>query len=498
MFDRRTFLTTAGHWLTSAGLFLIGAGCARRRSVPSDPLLVNDLHSGLNPTRVDQIVAPGSLEEVQGAVQAARQGGKAVCIAGGRHAMGGQQFAEGAVMVDTRKLARVLKLDAEKGLVEVEAGIQWPQLVEHLVRVQAGRPKQWGIRQKQTGADRLCLGGALSANVHGRGLRMKPIIDDVEAFVLVDAEGKTRICSRTQHPELFRLAIGGYGLFGIIASVTLRLAPRQRVQRVVEIQQIDRLMPAFERRIRDGFVYGDFQFATDEKSPLFLRQGVFSCYRPVPPETPTEEEPRRTSAEDWQKLVALAHKDKERVYQIYTKSYLSTNGKLYWSDTHQLGTYVDGYHQKVDEWTDARHPTSEIITEIYLPRPALVEFMEAVSADFRKNRVNLIYGTIRLIEQDDESFLAWAKQPYVGVIFNLHTEHTPEGEKHSADAFRRLIDMAIRRGGSYYLTYHRYATREQVEACYPQFPEFLRLKRQYDPEERFQSDWYRHYKKLFA
>jgi hypothetical protein len=58
--------------------------------------------------------------------------------------------------------------------------------------------------------------------------------------------------------------------------------------------------------------------------------------------------------------------------------------------------------------------------------------------------------------------------------------------------------MGTRRGGSYYLTYHRYATREQVEACYPQFPEFLRLKRQHDPEERFQSDWYRHYKKLFA
>jgi hypothetical protein len=36
--------------------------------------------------------------------------------------------------------------------------------------------------------------------------------------------------------------------------------------------------------------------------------------------------------------------------------------------------------------------------------------------------------------------------------------------------------MAARRGGSYYLTYHRYATRKQVESCYPQFAEFLRLK----------------------
>jgi hypothetical protein len=37
-----------------------------------------------------------------------------------------------------------------------------------------------------------------------------------------------------------------------------------------------------------------------------------------------------------------------------------------------------------------------------------------------------------------------------------------------------------------------------VLACYPQFPEFLRRKRQHDPEELFQSDWYRHYRQMFA
>jgi hypothetical protein len=61
-----------------------------------------------------------------------------------------------------------------------------------------------------------------------------------------------------------------------------------------------------------------------------------------------------------------------------------------------------------------------------------------------------------------------------------------------------LIDLAKERGGSYFLTYHKWATRVQVEGCYPQFSEFLRLKRRYDPQERFQSDWYRHYRRLFA
>jgi hypothetical protein len=62
----------------------------------------------------------------------------------------------------------------------------------------------------------------------------------------------------------------------------------------------------------------------------------------------------------------------------------------------------------------------------------LKDFLDEVRDDFRKNTVELIYGTVRLIERDDESFLPWARQ------------------------------------------------------------------RKYDPEERFQSDWYRHYKSMFA
>src|SRR5205814_2107751 len=126
------------------------------------------------------------------------------------------------------------------------------------------------------------------------------------------------------------------------------------------------------------------------------------------------------------------------------------------------------------------------------------EFFDEVRQDFRRNNVDLIYGTVRLIERDDESFLPWAKEAYACTIFNLHTVHSPEGLARSANHFRRLIDIAERRGGTYYLTYHRYASRKQVQSCYPEFADFLRLKKKYDPHELFQSDWYRHYRTLFG
>ena len=110
----------------------------------------------------------------------------------------------------------------------------------------------------------------------------------------------------------------------------------------------------------------------------------------------------------------------------------------------------------------------------------------------------MIYGTIRLIERDEESFLRWAREPFACVIFNLHVTHDSIGLEAAARAFRSLIDLGIRHGGSYYLTYHRFATKQQVEACYPQFDEFLQLKLKHDPEELFQSEWYRHYKRMFG
>jgi FAD/FMN-containing dehydrogenase len=460
--------------------------------------VVNDIHSQLNATRVREVVTIGSASDLQRALRRADTAGQAVSIAGGRHAMGAQQFAEGSMMLDMTSLSRVRSLDRAKGVVDVEAGIMWPALVDYLLKAQDGRVRQWGIAQKQTGADRLTIGGALAANVHGRGLKMKPFVGDVESFVLIDARGNARTCSRTENAELFRLAIGGYGLFGPIASVKLRLVPREKIQRVVEVRTIDDLPKAFEQRIADGFTFGDFQFSVDETSDDFLRKGVFSCYRPVDPSTPMPPAQRELGDEDWHALLLLAHNNKKTAFDQYSKYYLSTSGQLYWSDTHQMSTYLDDYHVSLDKQLGVKDRATEMITEIYVPRPALPSFMAEVAAAFRINGVPIVYGTVRLIEQDDESVLAWAKQPYACIIFNLHVVHTPQGIARAAQAFRDLIDMGLKRGGRYYLTYHRHARRDQVEACYPQLPEFLRMKRKYDPEERFQSEWYRHYKQMFA
>ena len=72
---------------------------------------------------------------------------------------------------------------------------------------------------------------------------------------------------------------------------------------------------------------------------------------------------------------------------------------------------ANDYHRLIGEQLGRFAKGTEMITEIYVPRPALADFLHAVRRDFVENRVELIYGTIRLIERDDESFLAWARDP---------------------------------------------------------------------------------------
>ena len=457
---------------------------------------VNDVHSQLNRTSVRRVIGVESVRDVQDAVRGAAAGGLSISIAGGRHAMGGQQFGEGTVLLDMSALCRVVDLDAERGLLTVEAGIDWPRVVNHLIWAGGGRAGSWGIVQKQTGADRLSIGGALAANIHGRGLALPPIIADVESFDLVNDAGALLTCSRASNRDLFSLAIGGYGLFGVIVRVTLRLTPRRKLVRRVSITDTDDLPDVLERRIRDGFLFGDGQFATDPKSRDLMQTCVCACYLPVSDAAPIPEGQRSLSIPDWQRLLRLAHADKSRAFAEYARFYTSTDGQIYWSDTHQLASYIDGYHAILDRQLNAAVKGSEMISELFVPRAALGAFLSAVRDDVRAHGVNVIYGTIRLVERDDESVLAWARQPWACVVFNLHVDHSPEGLRRAEADFRRLIDRAVEVGGSYYLTYHRWASREQVDRCHPRIREFLDLKRACDPRGLFTSDWYRHHRRL--
>lgn len=493
--NRRRFLGT----LALAGIGGAVAGCAR---LPNGGVVVNDVHSRLTATRVDRVLRPRSRAELLKVLRESLNYRNGISVAGGRHSMGAQPFGTGSVHIDMMGVDSVGDLDGEAGIVEVDAGVVWGKLMSTLDHRQTDSAAPWCIRQKQTGADALTLGGALAANIHGRGLALAPFVDDIESFNLLTASGDEITCSRTVNPDWFALAIGGYGLFGVVTSLRLRLMRRVTVRREVSLETIADIPALIERKIAEGCLYGDFQFATATETDGFLRDGVMSIYRPVSPSEASEstapEVPAMLSPEHWKQLITLAHMDKARAFSTYLDYYLTTDGQLYDCDRQQMSTYLPDYHEVVAEALGSGVRQSLVISELYVPRDRLVDFMEAVREDMREHGTDLVYGVVRWIEPDRETFLKWARKPFACIIFNLNVQHGPKGEAVAAADFRRLIDRALERGGSYYLTYHRHADRVRVETAYPEFSAMLAEKEKRDPRQVWNSDWYRHYRDLFA
>lgn len=109
---------------------------------------LNDVHSQLNRTWMKDVVTPPTVDDLRRAVALCARAGESLSICGSRHAMGGQQFLEGGTLLDMTALDRVLSFDHERGLMTVEAGIQWPALLDGYLKTaerHVPRPSEVGV-----------------------------------------------------------------------------------------------------------------------------------------------------------------------------------------------------------------------------------------------------------------------------------------------------------------------------------------------------------------
>ena len=430
---------------------------------PLNPATVNDQQSKLNRTRLPTWPPPGPWTRCG---RPCGSPGGGACPS--RSAAVGTRWAASssppAVSCWTSRPSTRSTTWILSGLVTVEAGIFWPALMEELDRRQPDADRPWCIRQKQTGVDRVSLGGSLAANAHGRGHTLPPLVEDVEAFTLMDAAGHLHHCSRTENAERFALAIGGYGCFGLLLDVTLRLVRRQTVQRRVQPIAVADLIPLAEQQLDAGALYGDCQYASHLQDPADQHAGLFSCYHPVAgPPDPVDPD-LSLSAQQWTDLIRLARQDKPRAFDLYRQHYLNTDGRKYASDRHQLSPVFDGYLAAVRH-DPGQTPATEMITEVYVAPDRLMDLLAACRRDFVQHGVDMTYGTIRLIEPDTQTYLPWATQRWACIVVNLHVKHDPAELDRVRRHFLRILDRTLEHDGSFYLTYHRWAHRRHLEAA---------------------------------
>ncbi len=118
-----------------------------------------------------------------------------------------------ALPYDPARLDRVLRHEADSGLVEVQANTPWKSIASRL------RPGDAQAANTRTTVP--TVGESIARNAAGPDGR--PAVTHVDSLTLVTPGGELRRVNRVTHGDLFSLVVGGQGLFGALYSVTLRI-----------------------------------------------------------------------------------------------------------------------------------------------------------------------------------------------------------------------------------------------------------------------------------
>lgn len=450
-----------------------------------DPLVATDV-ARLLPTRVLRIDRVRKVEQLEAILREAKERNWKVSIAGSRHSQGGHTYYDGGVVLNMKDFDRVLALDRDRKTITVEAGATWDDVQRYI--------NPYGLAVKVMQSSYIfTIGGTMSANAHGRDLDKTSFVETVLSFHLMLPDGSIVNVSRTENPELFRLVIGGYGMFGVILDATLQLTDDAVLERRAAV--IDyREFPAHFARLK-----------ADPAVVLMLARPSFAGGTFLREMTVTTWNRTDKTAEGIHVLGEEQHVLRDKLFfglsrkfdwakdlrWILQKKVESSPGRTKLISRNNAMRPPETPLELLDYYSDA---DTDIIQEYYVPIRNFVPFMDEFRRILADGRMNVISSTIRYVKANDETELAYApKEDAFAIIQMSNAGLSAEGQRQAETVTQQLVDAAIRFGGSYYLTYQLYPTREQMWRAYPNARHVFERKRFYDGEERFMSKFYEKY-----
>jgi FAD/FMN-containing dehydrogenase len=444
--------------------------------------------SRMNRTRVAEvwsIPADRAAAEVQlrALLERARSERLPVSIAGARHSMGGHTIAPDGIVLDMLPFKH-MKLDADRQRLSVGAGARWAEIVPYLDSL------GYSVAVMQSN-NNFSVGGSLSVNCHGWQHNSPPIASTVQSLRLMMPDGSIARCARDENAELFSLVLGGYGLFGVILDVELRVVPNERYQAEVEVMHADNYVVRYFEKVNTadniGMVFGRLCVVPGEKT--FLREAIMTVFRKAP--CPKEEIPG-LSAPDHVKLRR----------QVYRAQIGSDAGKaLRWKAEKSLGEQSAKkffsrnqlLNESAEVYAEQNADRTDILHEYFIPRANVPMFLQKARDILPRHPCDLLNITIRNVLEDKDSFLRYADQEMFAFVMLFNQARTKEADGEMEALTREMIDAAIECGGRYYLPYRLHASREQFNRAYPRGSEFFERKRHYDPQGMFQNGFYDRY-----
>jgi FAD/FMN-containing dehydrogenase len=462
-------------------IYLIRVGWHDSNQIDNLPPGYVDDVSRMNKTQVSEVWkaradSQAAEEELRELLRKAQSEGLRVSIAGARHSMGGHTIYPGGIVINMLGFNR-MELDEAKNVLHVQAGAKWSEVIPYLDKY--GRSIE--VMQSDNS---FTVGGSLSVNCHGWQYGRPPIASTVESFRLMKADGTVVDCSRKENNELFSLALGGYGLFGIILDAEIRVVPNERLRLEQYIVPVDGALKSFERKIRErpgvSMVYARLNVVPGK---LFQDVIINLFYPNSGGAIPALSEP------EFLKLRRA----------MFRGSAESDYGKqLRWRAETRIQPYLAGkifsrnqlLNESADWYLDRSVETTDILHEYFIPRAGAAGFLSELRKIVPKHKGDLLNVTVRDINTDSDTFLRYADQPMIAFVMFFNQARNSSADFRMKIMTQEMIEAAIKHGGRYYLPYRLHATADQLDRAYPQAQKFFELKRRYDPKELLQNQFY--------
>lgn len=449
---------------------------------PQDPPNVLNDVARLNRTTIREVIHPTSEDEIRSAVSRAVANGVKVTIAGKRHSMGGQTLYPNATTLDTLRFNKILSLDETSKILTVQSGATWSDIQRFL------NPRGLAVLAMQ-GPNVFTVGGSMSVNAHGWDMRHGPVASSVQWFRVLLADGSIQRCSREENAELFHLVLGGYGLFGVILEVGLRVTDNSGYTASVSELDFSQLPAYFETQIRSSpeVELGEADLSISPGS--LLRDAVGITYR---------KEGGNTKRTDLLQDEQYTFRDKyffdlSRQYDWGKRLRWSLQKRLEYPSTDSVRTRNNIFRSPIRRIQYYSPNDTDILQEYFVPPQHFASFVNGLRDIIEKRRANLLDATVRYVESNDDAFLNYASQRMLAVVLYVNVKTSVKGLSDSSKMTREIIDLALGQEGTFYLPYVLDYDKSQLSRAYPMVGEFFAAKKKYDPSEVFSNKFYSRY-----
>ncbi|GGB64415.1 FAD-binding oxidoreductase [Fictibacillus barbaricus] len=436
----------------------------------------------LLPTKMKVIRSSHSIPDLQKWIQEE----ETISIAGMQHSQGGHTLYPNGTLLDMKSYNKILDFDPGKRKITVQSGATWADIQEKI------NPFGLSIKVMQS-QNIFTVGGSLSVNVHGRDIRYGSLIDTVDSFRLLKADGEVINVSRTENSGYFSYVIGGYGLFGVILDVTLQLAEDELYQYRTASMDYQEYETYFAEKVKKDKKVKMHLARLSVAPGTFLKEIYITDY------VLAREQGRlkKYSILKEEELVALpklmlgmsrySEWGKNVFWDTQKKFFMESNGKY---ETRNNVMRSDS------EFMEYENPNrTEVLQEYFVPVDEFTSYIDDLRKVLAREELNVLNITIRYVEHDEDAVLSYAKDDMFALVLLINQGRSKQDIQKTEKVIRKTIDMTLKHGGSYYLPYYSYPSDQQLKNAYPRIEEFFKKKRELDPENRFKNLFYERYGK---